>query len=317
MQQAIVAERRGSDSTASASGNAFVINLVSSTTPVALTRPDHAGLHRFTFFVSRRREDGRERFRLHMGYFESQEEAEKLLDIVRGIYPGAWAGLAPGRRLAAASTTAAPPAAVAAAAVVPPAAPVPAPPAAVAPIAAVAAVAAPTAAVAAVSAKVRQPAPAPVPAPTAAATPAAAAPRAPEQQTAARALSNIREAIASLSDSATIPVLHAAKMPQSTPAAVPPASVPPAAVPTVMAPTVILRGPMTAPVKMAPTKMPPTKALSAQAQPAQALPAQMPAATAPPVAAELSDSATLRLLEGNTQGSTAAVSTAKVQPLPP
>lgn len=79
--------------------NAFVINLTSSTSPVALTRPEHAGLNRFNFFVSRRREEGRERFRLHMGYFETQEEAEKLLDIVREIYPGAWAGLAPGRGL--------------------------------------------------------------------------------------------------------------------------------------------------------------------------------------------------------------------------
>src|SRR5215469_205289 len=79
--------------------NAFVINLTSSTSPVALTRPDHAGLKRFNFFVSRRREEGRERFRLHMGYFQTQEEAEKLLDIVREIYPGAWAGLAPGRGL--------------------------------------------------------------------------------------------------------------------------------------------------------------------------------------------------------------------------
>ena len=68
--------------------NAFVINLCSSTTPVALTPPDHAGLKRFTFFVSRRREEVRERFRLHMGYFDTQEEAEKLLDIVREIYPG-------------------------------------------------------------------------------------------------------------------------------------------------------------------------------------------------------------------------------------
>jgi hypothetical protein len=87
--------------------NAFVINLMSSTTPVALTRPDHAGLKRFTFFVSRRREEGRERFRLHMGYFSTQEEAEQLLDIVRGVYPGAWAGLAPGRRLGAAASPAA------------------------------------------------------------------------------------------------------------------------------------------------------------------------------------------------------------------
>ena len=81
--------------------NLFVINLCASTSPVSLTPPDHAGLKRFTFFVSRRREEGRERFRLHMGYFESQEEAEKLLDIVREIYPGAWAGLSPGLRLRA------------------------------------------------------------------------------------------------------------------------------------------------------------------------------------------------------------------------
>jgi hypothetical protein len=81
--------------------NRFVINLCGSTTPVSLTPPDHAGLKRFTFFVSRRREEGRERFRLHMGYFESQEDAERLLDIVREIYPGAWAGLAPGQRLRA------------------------------------------------------------------------------------------------------------------------------------------------------------------------------------------------------------------------
>src|ERR1700681_2488419 len=71
---------------------------------------DVAGLKRFSFFVSRRREESRERFRLHMGYFETQEEAEKLLDIVREIYPGAWAGLAPGQRLraAAAQSVAAP-----------------------------------------------------------------------------------------------------------------------------------------------------------------------------------------------------------------
>jgi hypothetical protein len=83
--------------------NAFVINLCSSTSPVTLTPPSHAGLKRFTFFVSRRREESRERFRLHMGYFDTQEEAEKLLDIVREIYPGAWAGLAPGQRLRAAA----------------------------------------------------------------------------------------------------------------------------------------------------------------------------------------------------------------------
>ncbi len=82
---------------------AFVINLCASTTPMALPRPDHPELKRFSFFISRRREDGRERFRLHMGYFYTQEEAEQLLTLVREIYPAAWAGVAPGQRLRAAA----------------------------------------------------------------------------------------------------------------------------------------------------------------------------------------------------------------------
>ena len=108
MQQANLAEHstvesHGMTLPGAAPLNAFVINLCSSTSPVALTPPDHAGLKRFSFFVSRRREESRERFRLHMGYFDTQEEAEKLLDIVREIYPGAWAGLAPGQKLRAAA----------------------------------------------------------------------------------------------------------------------------------------------------------------------------------------------------------------------
>jgi len=102
----------------------FVINLCASTTPVGLVQPSHAGLKRFTFFVSRRREEGRERFRLHMGYFDSQEEAERLLDLVREIYPAAWASVAPGQRLRARaalgeSSTAAAPAAPSRAAAAP------------------------------------------------------------------------------------------------------------------------------------------------------------------------------------------------------
>ena len=77
----------------------FVINLCSSTTPMALTQPQLAELKHFKFFVSRRLEDGRERFRLHMGYFDSLPQAEELLPLVRDIYPGAWAGEAPGKRL--------------------------------------------------------------------------------------------------------------------------------------------------------------------------------------------------------------------------
>jgi hypothetical protein len=74
---------------------AFVINLCASTSPMALTPPNSPELKRFTFFVSRQREDGRERFRLHMGYFTSQQEAENLLAAVRDVYPAAWVGPAP------------------------------------------------------------------------------------------------------------------------------------------------------------------------------------------------------------------------------
>jgi hypothetical protein len=77
----------------------FVINLCSSTTPVALSQPQDPELKRFSFFVSRRLEDGRERFRLHMGYFETLPEAEEWLTVVREVYPGAWAGETPGKRL--------------------------------------------------------------------------------------------------------------------------------------------------------------------------------------------------------------------------
>jgi len=73
----------------------FVINLCASTSPMALSHPNTPELKRYTFFVSRQREDGRERFRLHMGYFASQEEAEALLSAVRDVYPAAWAGPAP------------------------------------------------------------------------------------------------------------------------------------------------------------------------------------------------------------------------------
>src|SRR3954468_6709627 len=137
----------------------FVINLTSSTTPMALSQPKDPTLAQYTFFVSRRREDGRERFRLHMGYFETMQAAEEMLAVVREVYPSAWAGEAPGKKLrannpataAAAPATAAPapapvpaPAAARAPAVAPaPAAAASAPAAATAPVAATASVVAP------------------------------------------------------------------------------------------------------------------------------------------------------------------------------
>jgi hypothetical protein len=117
--------------TGAAATGGFVINLTSSTTPMALSQPKDPTLAQYTFFVSRRREDGRERFRLHMGYFETMQAAEEMLSLVREVYPQAWAGEAPGKNLrprsdAAAAKPAAPPAAPRAAAPPPaPAAPAP------------------------------------------------------------------------------------------------------------------------------------------------------------------------------------------------
>ena len=85
----------------------FVINLCSSSTPMALPRADLPELQRFNFFVSRRFEEGRERFRLHMGFFDTLTEAEGWLGLVREIYPGAWAGEAPGKKLRARAAAAA------------------------------------------------------------------------------------------------------------------------------------------------------------------------------------------------------------------
>jgi hypothetical protein len=68
---------------------------------MALSHPDSPELKRFSFFVSRRREDNRERFRLHMGYFRTLAEAEEWLNVIRDVYPGAWAGEAPGKKLRA------------------------------------------------------------------------------------------------------------------------------------------------------------------------------------------------------------------------
>jgi len=94
--------------TAATATGGYVINLTSSTTPMALSQPKDPTLAQYTFFVSRRREDGRERFRLHMGYFESMQAAEEMLAVVRDVYPSAWAGEAPGKKLRSGAAPAAP-----------------------------------------------------------------------------------------------------------------------------------------------------------------------------------------------------------------
>jgi hypothetical protein len=276
MQQAMTRVERehpraaDGNATPSALSDSFVINLISSTTPVALKRPDHAGLKRFTFFVSRRREDGRERFRLHMGYFDTQEEAEKLLDIVREIYPGAWAGLAPGRGLRAAAAASANPNDAAASAVAPAAGTLAVKAPAVASIT-------PTAAV--VRSNERVPPPP---------TPAARVRKNAERQTGASSLSDVRAAISSLEDAAARKAA-AARARRNT-AASPQHPTIPTCMPVAIAPATRSAAPPAPPAARVAPAAPTTR--SAPAQPA------------------LSEQAVLKLLERSAKAAKTAPATA-------
>jgi hypothetical protein len=222
------AERIGNGESATPA-QMFVINLAASTSPMALSHPSSPALKRFTFFVSRQREEGRERFRLHMGYFHTQEQAEELLASVRDVYPAAWAGPAPTTGMGRRGRIA-------------PGSVVPAAPAPVAPAAPVAPVAAPAAAATSVAPKAAAPAakpPAPVAKPAAVQAPAAKAGNTPPLDS----MSNVRDVLAQLSESppdaptviapapallraAAVPPARAAKVaaPVAAPVAVQPAA---------------------------------------------------------------------------------------------
>ena len=90
-----VADDSGAGHTEGGGAALYIINLSSSTTPMALEVPDATELEGFAVFRSRRVEDGRDRFRLHVGYFESREDAQRVLPVVRAHYPAAWIALAP------------------------------------------------------------------------------------------------------------------------------------------------------------------------------------------------------------------------------
>jgi hypothetical protein len=170
----------------------FVINLCASTSPMALTHPNTPELKRYTFFVSRQREDGRERFRLHMGYFGSQEDAESLLAAVRDVYPAAWAGPAPTTGVPRRARMSVTPKATVAHPMAPPAAPH-------------------------VALHVAAPVAAPVTAPAAAVAaraPVAEPPPAPALHATLETMSNVRDVLAQLSEQAPpAPAPVAARVP--------------------------------------------------------------------------------------------------------
>lgn len=64
--------------------------------PVSIRPPQSPHLRPFTFFTTRRRQrDGSEHLYLHMGFFETLADAEKLARAVRSRHPDAVAGAAP------------------------------------------------------------------------------------------------------------------------------------------------------------------------------------------------------------------------------
>ena len=77
------------------SGPLHVITLLASVAPIPLRAPSAPELAGLAIFRSRTVEDGRERFRLHVGYFPTAAAAEQVLPIVRQSYPAAIVNLAP------------------------------------------------------------------------------------------------------------------------------------------------------------------------------------------------------------------------------
>jgi hypothetical protein len=69
----------------------FMITLWAGSSPPVLARLPDAQLRHLAVFTSRSREEGRERFRLHVGYFDDLPATERILGRVRQWYPSAWA----------------------------------------------------------------------------------------------------------------------------------------------------------------------------------------------------------------------------------
>lgn len=73
----------------------FVITLCSTGVPMMLQLPLLSVFAGLTVFRSRVIEEGRERFRMHLGYFYDRDRAERVLVAARRFYPGAFVAQAP------------------------------------------------------------------------------------------------------------------------------------------------------------------------------------------------------------------------------
>lgn len=70
----------------------FVINLCASMTPMPSVPKNLKGFEKYKLYQVSRQEDGRRRFRLRLGFFTSEADAEWVLNSVRGLYPAAFTG---------------------------------------------------------------------------------------------------------------------------------------------------------------------------------------------------------------------------------
>src|SRR3984957_19322089 len=79
----------------------FVINLTTSSAPIGLPAERNTGGEHAQLYQLQRIEDRRPRYRLRVGPFASEDEADAILKIVRDTYPGALTATADGEDLRA------------------------------------------------------------------------------------------------------------------------------------------------------------------------------------------------------------------------
>jgi hypothetical protein len=70
----------------------FLINLCASMTPMPSVPRNLKGFEKYKLYQVSRQEDGRRRFRLRLGFFTSEADAEWVLNSVRNLYPTAFTG---------------------------------------------------------------------------------------------------------------------------------------------------------------------------------------------------------------------------------
>ena len=73
-----------------AGSSLFVINLCASNAPIPVAGKTIPGLESYRLYQVARNEDGRTRHRLRLGFFASEEDAERTLASVRDRYPTAF-----------------------------------------------------------------------------------------------------------------------------------------------------------------------------------------------------------------------------------